>query len=258
MTHFRRRFSCSFGSATRFAGSTRWGAGSSAWRRAWLAALGAEAARRRSAELQGGLRIAATADRGSDSTDIQDLGPLLQAEVERLPERLRAVVILCYWEGLTHEQAAERLGCPLGTVRSRVARARGLLHRRLSRRGLEPVAGVMLAAIDSPAFLKAGALEIPGSLVSSTVLIAKQAAAGASLAKLTSPSIASLVQKVIGSMFMTKVKTIIACLLLLSAGAYGLTLAAPRPSSAPGGRHRHQTPRGARQPRNRKLSLRCA
>ena len=40
MTHFRRRFSCSFGSTTRFAGSTRWGAGSSAWRRAWLAALG--------------------------------------------------------------------------------------------------------------------------------------------------------------------------------------------------------------------------
>ncbi len=188
----------------------------------------AEAARRRSAELQGGLRIAATADRGSDSTDIQDLGPLLQAEVERLPERLRAVVILCYWEGLTHEQAATRLGCPLGTVRSRVARARGLLHRRLSRRGLEPVAGVMLAAFDSPAFLKAGALEIPGSLVSSTVLIAKQAAAGASIAKLTPPAIASLVRNIIGSMFMTKVKSIVACLLLLSAGAYGLTLAAPQ------------------------------
>ena len=114
-----------------------------------------EAARRRSAELQGGLRIAATADHGNDWTDIQDLAPLLQAEVERLPDRLRAVAILCYWEGLTHEQAAARLGCPLGTVRSRVARARSLLHRRLSRRGLEPVAGVMLAAFDSPAFLKA-------------------------------------------------------------------------------------------------------
>ena len=86
----------------------------------------------------------------------------------------------------------------------------------------------MLAAIDSPAILKAGALEIPGSLVSSTVLIAKQAAAGASLAQLTSPSIASLVQKVIGSMLMTKLKTIVACLLLIGAGAYGLTLAAPQ------------------------------
>ena len=158
------------------------------------------------------------------------------------------MVILCYWEGLTHEQAAARLGCPLGTVRSRVARARSLLHRRLSRRGLEPVAGVMLAAFDSPAFLKASALEIPASLVSSTVQIAKQAAAGGSLARLTSPSIASLVQKVIGSMFMTKMKTIVACLLLIGAGAYGLTLAAPqaqrtrrhgtgiRRPAAPGGR----------------------
>ncbi len=187
-----------------------------------------EAARRRSAELRGGLRIAVTADRGGDSTDIHDLGPLLQAEVERLPERLRAVVILCYWEGLTHEQAAARLGCPLGTVRSRVARARGLLQRRLSRRGLEPVAGVMLAVFDSPAFLKATALEIPGSLVNSTVQIGTQAATGASLAQLTSPFIASLVRNIIGSMFMTNVKTIAACLLLIGAGAYGLTLAAPQ------------------------------
>ena len=169
-----------------------------------------EAARRRAAELRGGLRIAAIAEHGSDHpSDIHDLGPLLQAEVERLPERLRAVVILCYWEGLTHEQAAARLGCPLGTVRSRVARARGLLHRRLSRRGLEPVAGVMLAAFDSPAFLKASALEIPASLVSSTVQIAKQAAAGGSLAQLASPSIVALVQKVIGSMFMAKLRTIV-------------------------------------------------
>jgi RNA polymerase sigma factor (sigma-70 family) len=124
-----------------------------------------EAARRRSAERRGGLRIAASTEHSSsDPTDIQDLGPLLQADVERLPKHLRAVVILCYWEGLTHEQAAARLGCPLGTVRSRVARARGLLHRRLSRRGLEPVAGVMLAAFDSPEFLKASAVEIPAAV----------------------------------------------------------------------------------------------
>ena len=184
-----------------------------------------EAARRRSAELQGGLRIAATIDHRSDPiADIHDLSPLLQAEVERLPERLRAVVILCYWEGLTHEQAAARLGCPLGTVRSRVARARGLLHRRLSRRGLEPVAGMMLAGFDSPAVLKASALEIPAALVNSTAHAAKQAAAG-SLAPITSPSIIGLVQNVIGSMFMAKLRTVGVCVLLIGIGAYGLTLA---------------------------------
>ena len=46
-------------------------------------------------------------------------------EVDRLPERYRLAVVLCYLEGLTHEQAAARLGWPVGTVRSRLARARG-------------------------------------------------------------------------------------------------------------------------------------
>ena len=163
-----------------------------------------------------------TGEQGSSAEAAFDALVLLQAEVERLPDHLRAVVILCYWEGLTHEQAAARLGCPLGTVRSRVGRARGLLHRRLSRRGLEPVL-VMLAAFDSPEFLKASAVEIPASLVSSTVQIATKAAAGGSLAQLTSPAIVGLVQKVIGDMSMTKLKTIAVCMLLIGAGPMGDT-----------------------------------
>ena len=151
-----------------------------------------EANRRRSAERQAGLRLAATADQRAEGTDQGDLGELLQAEVERLPDHLRAVVVLCYWEGLTHEQAAIRLGCPLGTVRSRVARARSLLHRRLTRRGLEPVAGVMAAAFDAPGMLKATAAEIPTALVNSTVRLAAQLAAGGSLTQLGSPFIAAL------------------------------------------------------------------
>ena len=49
-----------------------------------------------------------------------EFGPIVQDEVRRLPEKYRAVVALCYWEGLTQEQAAAQLGCPLGTVRSRL------------------------------------------------------------------------------------------------------------------------------------------
>ena len=120
-----------------------------------------ERARRRSAEQQGGLRIATAVDTGGEGGDRVELDAAVEAEVLRLPEKYRAVVVLCYWEGLTHEQAADRLGCPLGTVRSRMARARSLLHRRLTRRGLEPVAGVMAAAFDSPAVLKVSALESP-------------------------------------------------------------------------------------------------
>jgi polysaccharide biosynthesis/export protein len=208
-------------------GSWLFGVASRVARRARL-----EAARRRAAERQGGLRIVATADHTADAPGCHDVGQLLQAEVDRLPNHLRAVVVLCYWEGLTHEQAAARLGCPLGTVRSRVARARSLLHRRLSRRGLEPVAGVMAAAFDSPAFWKVSALEIPATLVTSSVQMARQAVAGGAVAQLTTPTIAALVRRVIRSMFMTKLRTIAVCLLLIGGGAYGLTLAAPQIAGA--------------------------
>ena len=79
---------------------------------------------------------------------ISGFGPLVQEEVRRLPEKYRAAVVLCYWQGLTHEQAAAQLGCPLGTVRSRIARARNLLRRRLIRRGLAPLAAFVVAGLD--------------------------------------------------------------------------------------------------------------
>ncbi len=82
-----------------------------------------EAARRRSAERLGSLRLVAAGDSpGEGDPDRMDFGPAVQEEVRRLPEKYRAVVMLCYWQGLTQEQAAIQLGIPLGTVRSRVAR----------------------------------------------------------------------------------------------------------------------------------------
>src|SRR5271166_5435296 len=63
-------------------------------------------------------------------------------EVERLSEKYRAPIVLCYLEGLTHDQAAARLGWPVGTVRSRLARARDALRTRLTRRGVTAPAAV--------------------------------------------------------------------------------------------------------------------
>ena len=83
-----------------------------------------------------------TAD-ADDELDQAVHGPIVQEEVRRLPEKYRSVVLLCYWEGLTQEQAALQLGCPIGTVRSRIARARDLLRRRLVRRGLSATAGAV-------------------------------------------------------------------------------------------------------------------
>ena len=62
--------------------------------------------------------------------------PLVHEEVSRLPGKYRTPIVLCYFEGLTHDQAAARLGCPVGTVKGRLSRARDLLRTRLSRRGV--------------------------------------------------------------------------------------------------------------------------
>ena len=102
-----------------------------------------DAARRRAAERRGALRVVQAVDSsGAGEPDRAEFGPVIQEEVRRLPEKYRAVVALCYWQGLTQEQAATQLGCPLGTVRSRLARARDRLHRRLTHRGLAAPRGI--------------------------------------------------------------------------------------------------------------------
>ena len=73
-----------------------------------------------------------------DAPPLDEVGPILHQEIDRLPERYHTAVVLCYLEGLTHEQAAERLGCPVGTVRSRLATGRERLRRRLTLRGMAP------------------------------------------------------------------------------------------------------------------------
>jgi RNA polymerase sigma factor (sigma-70 family) len=70
---------------------------------------------------------------------------IVDQEIRRLPRKQQVAVILCLLEGCTHEAAATKLGCPLGTVKSRIASARQTLTRRLTRRGLTPsgIAGIL-------------------------------------------------------------------------------------------------------------------
>jgi RNA polymerase sigma factor (sigma-70 family) len=64
--------------------------------------------------------------------------PIIHEELNRLPDRDRLPLVLCYLEGKTNEQAAAQLRWPVGTVKGRLWRARGQLRDRLSRRGLIP------------------------------------------------------------------------------------------------------------------------
>jgi RNA polymerase sigma factor (sigma-70 family) len=63
---------------------------------------------------------------------------VIRQEIDLLPERYRAPIVLCDLQGLTRNEAAELLGCPAGTVGGRLARARKRLRDRLKRRGVEP------------------------------------------------------------------------------------------------------------------------
>jgi RNA polymerase sigma factor (sigma-70 family) len=88
-------------------------------------------------------RFAALRPAAATAEDRSDLEPALLEEVDRLPEKYRAPVVLCYLEGLTHQAAARRLSWPLGTVEGRLARARALLRSRLTRRGVAPAIGLL-------------------------------------------------------------------------------------------------------------------
>jgi hypothetical protein len=92
-----------------------------------------------------------------------DLPHLIDQELKRLPESYRQPVVLCYVEGLTHHEAARRLGWPLGTVKIRLSRGRRLLRERLDRRGVG--LGALLLVLWKPA---QGAT-VSAPLVNSTV-----------------------------------------------------------------------------------------
>ena len=76
-------------------------------------------------------------ENSADANDLQVklFGHLLDDDVtkalESLPEEFRTVVILCDIEGLTYEEIAEFVECPVGTVRSRLHRGRKLLYAKL-------------------------------------------------------------------------------------------------------------------------------
>ena len=77
-------------------------------------------------------------DRNGDEGPSADEWEAIHDEVGRLPENYRTPVVLCYLQGQTYDQAARRIGCPVGTVRVRLSRARDRLRARLTRRGFGP------------------------------------------------------------------------------------------------------------------------
>ncbi len=150
-----------------------------------------------------------------------DLACVLHEEIEGLPERFRAPLVLCDLEGRSHEQAARHLGWPVGTVKSRQARGRERLRNRLSRRGVAPQASVLATALLPDG---ASALISPG-LIESTIKAATQLV---TFRTIVQGPVLALAQGVIRSMSITQWLKIASVLLVMTAATSGVGLLAQK------------------------------
>ncbi|HEV3084651.1 MAG TPA: sigma-70 family RNA polymerase sigma factor [Gemmataceae bacterium] len=149
----------------------------------------AEIARRREQE-----RKARIMERHEPSTELawREIGRMLDEEIQRLPERYKAVVLLCYLQEKSHSQAALHLGWPIGTVKGRLARARGLLRTQLARRGI----GLSLTALTAGLAEEVALASVPSVLMTTTVQIAiKFAVTGAAKTSTRAASLADAALK---------------------------------------------------------------
>jgi membrane fusion protein (multidrug efflux system) len=187
----------------------------------------ARSSRSRALRRQQGERVAAGSEQDESMSDFDrlDTAPILHEEVGRLPEKYRVPLVLCYFQGLTHDQAASQLGWPVGTVRSRMAKARDRLRQRLLRRGVTPSVAILVST---------GRLEtsaaVPAALASATVRTALALGAGA--AGTVPAAAAALSRTVIREMNLMKTSMIATCLVstaLVGAAGMGYVAVAAQP-----------------------------
>jgi RNA polymerase sigma factor (sigma-70 family) len=204
---------------------------------AYRTALGARAraARRRATERQ----VEQMPHPAVAPPEAQDWRPLLDRELSRLPEKYRAAVVLCDLEGKTRREAARQLKLPEGTLSTRLAAARRMLARRLTRAGLTLSGGALAAALAEGA-----PAAVPAPWVSATARAAALVAGGQAAAVLT-PA-AALMNEVLGAMLMTKLKTCVAVVVaavLVGVGGLAYRAAGQGAGGTPGA-----APRGGARP----------
>jgi RNA polymerase sigma factor (sigma-70 family) len=164
----------------------------------------------------------------TDALDSSEHWPELHAEIARLPEKYRIPIVLCYFEGLTHEQAADRLGWPVGTVKTRLARARDQLRWRLERRDWSPAPW-----FPTEPLRPSDIAEVPRLLLGSTTRAAAELVSRAGNGAFTSSGVLAITHGVLKAMLIHKLR--LAAIALLGVMALGLG-AMVLARQAPGGR----------------------
>jgi RNA polymerase sigma factor (sigma-70 family) len=158
----------------------------------------------------------------------EELWPILDEELSRLPEKYQSAIVLCDLEGKTKKEAAGQLGCPAGTLSNWLARGRGMLARRLARRGVTLSAGLLAGVLSrnaASASLRAGLAVSTGK--AAMLFTAGQTAGSVAV----SAKAAALTEGVLKAMLLTKLKIATAVLVafgMLCAGTASLLTHATR------------------------------
>jgi len=214
-------FQATFLLLARKAGSVRWRDTVAPWLHAVAHRLALKARtravrRRREEQRVAELRSTTTAE---DLSWREAVG-ILEEELGRLPDRYRAPLLLCCWDGKTRDEAAQLLGWTVGSLKGRLERGRELLRRRLVRRGVALSAGLLAAGL-----ARGG---VPAALADATVRLALGAVSGA--AGIVPPAVAALADAALSA---AKAKVagvlLIVALLGASAGIWTHQARTPRP-----------------------------
>ena len=147
-----------------------------------------------------------------------DWSRMVHEEVDRLPRYYRLPIVLCDLEGHSYEAASRSLGCPIGTVKSRLARGRERLRHHLVRRGVDSssTAAVLPAFVNEPI-----RSELSRSTIEAVTWI--KSGSGATAGAFSASAIA-LSEGVLKAMYFTKIRTAVAVVVVAGITATGLGL----------------------------------
>jgi len=154
---------------------------------------------------------------------VDDGAGMIHEEIDRLPERHRVPIVLCDVEGLTHDDAARLMGCPVGTVKSRLARGRARMRCRLVRRGLAPAASTLAIGLVT----RSAQACVPAALPRVTSRAVAELLAAGGTGGPSPATVGVLVNGVTQAMYVAKLGKIAVAGLILATAAIGGGLLMP-------------------------------